>query len=84
MYFADDEHRWLSPKADVEIVAGPEAPAQLPHYCRIRDGKPTGGLDYHSDRIHYTDLDDKDFQKVMADEDAVLYRFTVTNSFGNR
>jgi len=84
LYFADDEHRWLSLEADVEIVAGRDAPAQLLRYFRVRDGKPTEPLDYHSDRSHYTDLDDKAFQKVMDEEDAVLYRFTITKSYGNR
>jgi Pyridoxamine 5'-phosphate oxidase len=84
LYFADDEHRWLSLEADVEIVAGPDAPAQLLRYFRVRDGKPTEPLDYHSDRSHYTDLDGKAFQKVMAEEDAVLYRFMVTKAYGNR
>lgn len=84
LYFADDEHRWLSLEADVEIVDGPDAPAQLLRYFRVRDGKPTEPLDYHSDRSHYDGLDDKAFQKVMADENAVLYRFTVTKSYGNR
>jgi hypothetical protein len=84
LYFADDEHRWLSLEADVEIIAGPEAPAQLLRYFRVRDGKPTEPLDYHSDRSHYTDLDDVAFQKVMAEEQAVLYRFTVTKTYGNR
>ncbi|HXY45483.1 MAG TPA: pyridoxamine 5'-phosphate oxidase family protein [Acidimicrobiales bacterium] len=84
LYFADDEHRWLSLEADVEIVAGPDAPAQLLRYFRVRDGKPTELLDYHSDRSHYTNLDDRAFQKVMDEEDAVLYRFTVTKSYGNR
>jgi Pyridoxamine 5'-phosphate oxidase len=51
LYFADDEHRWLSMEANVEIVAGPEAPAQLLRYFRVREGKPTEPLDYHSDRI---------------------------------
>lgn len=84
LYFADDEHRWLSLEADVEIVAGPDAQARLLRYFRVRDGNATGLLDYHSDRSHYTGLDDNAFQKVMADEEAVLYRFKVTKSYGNR
>jgi PPOX class probable F420-dependent enzyme len=83
LYFADDEYRWLTVEADVEIVAGPDAPARLLRYFRVRDSKPTGPLDYHSDRSHHAGLDDDAFQAVMADEDAVLYRFTVTRTYGN-
>jgi hypothetical protein len=84
LYFADDGHRWLSMEAEAEIVEGPEAPARLLRYFRVRDGKPTELLDYHSDRSHYTDLDDAAFQNVMAEEGAVLYRFTVSRTYGNR
>jgi hypothetical protein len=83
LYFADDEHRWLSLETSVEIVSGPDAPARLLRYFRVRDNKPTEALDYHSDRSHYTQLDDDAFLRVMADEDAVLYRFTVTKSYGS-
>jgi hypothetical protein len=84
LYFADDEHRWLSLEATVEIVEGPGAPPQLLRYFRVRDGKPSEALDYHSDRSHYTGLDDGAFQQVMVEEDAVLYRFAVAKSYGNR
>lgn len=84
LYFADDDYRWLSLETDVEIVAGPDAPARLLQYFRVRDAKPTEPLDYHSDRSHYTGLDDHAFQQVMAEEDAVLYRFTITKSYGER
>jgi hypothetical protein len=84
LYFADGGHRWLSLEADVEIIEGPDAPAMLLRYFRVRDGKPTEPLDYHSDRSHHTGLDDAAFRKVMADERAVLYRFAVTKSYGNR
>ena len=84
LYFADDEYRWLSLEADVEIVEGSGAPAGLLRYFRVRDDNPAGLLDYHSDRSHYSGLDDDAFQQVMADEKAVLYRFTVTGSYGNR
>lgn len=84
LYFADDEYRWLSLEAEAEIVEGPAAPAALLRYFRVRDGKPAAPLDYHSDRSHHTGLDDEAFQRVMADEDAVLYRFAITKSYGNR
>jgi Pyridoxamine 5'-phosphate oxidase len=84
LYFADNEHRWLTLEADVEIIDGPGAPALLLRYFRVRDGKPTAPLDYHSDRSHHTGLDDAAFQKVMAEEAAVLYRFSVTRCYGNR
>jgi hypothetical protein len=84
LYFADDEHRWLSVEAESEIIEGPDAPALLLRYFRVRDGRPTEPLDYHSDRSHFTNLDDAAFQKVMADEGAVLYRFSVTKTYGNR
>ncbi len=84
LYFADGEHRWLSLEVDVTIVEGPDAPAQLLRYFRVRDGKPSGPLDYHSDRSHHVGLGDDAFLKVMADENAVLYRFTITKTYGNR
>jgi len=84
LYFADDEHRWLSLEADVDIVAGPGAPARLLRYFRVRDGKPSEPLDYYSDRSHYTGLDDDAFQQVMAEENAVLYCFRVIRAYGNR
>jgi hypothetical protein len=84
LYVADDEHRWLSLEADVEIVAGPDAPARWLRYVRVRDGKPAEPLDHQSDRSHYTGLDGTAFPKVMAEEDAVLHRFTVTRAYGNR
>ena len=84
LYFADGEHRWLSLEVDVTIVEGPDAPARLLRYFRVRDGKPSGPLDYHSDRSHYVGLGDDAFLKVMADENAVLYSFTITKTYGNR
>jgi hypothetical protein len=84
LYFADGEQRWLSLEVDVEVVEGPDAPARLLRYFRIRDNKPSGPLDYHSDCSHYEGLGDDAFLKVMADENAVLYSFTITKSYGNR
>jgi hypothetical protein len=84
LYFADGEHRWLSLEVDVVIIEGPDAPARLLRYFRVRDGKPSGPLDYHSDRSHYVGLGDDAFQKAMADENAVLYGFTITKTYGNR
>jgi hypothetical protein len=84
LYFADDEHRWLTLEAEAEIVEGPGAPARLLRYFRIRDGKPTGPLDYHSGRSHHSGLHDDAFQQLMADEDAVLYRFTIIRAYGSR
>ncbi len=84
LYFADDEHRWLTLETEVEIVDGPAAPALLLRYFRVRDDNADGLLDYHSDRSHHTGLDDETFQGVMKDEDAVLYRFIVTKAYGNR
>jgi hypothetical protein len=84
LYFADEDYRWLSVEADVEVVGGADAPAQLLRFFRVREGKPTELLDYHSDRGHYGGLDDQAFLKVMAEEDAVLYRFTITKCYGNR
>lgn len=84
LYFADDEHRWLALEADAVIVDGPVAPARLLRYFRTRDGKPTEPLDYHSDRSHQVGLDDDEFMQLMADEDAVLYEFTITKTYGNQ
>lgn len=84
LYFADDGHRWLSLEADAEIIAGPGAAARLLRYFRVRDNKPSEPLDYHSDRSHYTGLDDDAFQQVMAEENAVLYCFSITKTYGNR
>lgn len=83
LYFADAEHRWLTLETDVEIVEGNEAPERLLRYFRVRDGRPTEPLDYRSDRSHHHALDDSAFKQVMADEDAVLYRFRVTKSYGS-
>jgi hypothetical protein len=83
LYFADSEHRWLSLEVDVEIDEGPDVPAKLLRFFRVQDGKPDGPLDYHSDRGHYTNLEDCDFLEVMLEEDAVLFRFAVTRSYGN-
>lgn len=84
LYFADEDYRWLSVEADVEIVAGTDAPPRLLRFFRVREDKPTELLDYHSDRGHYSGLDDQAFMKVMAEEDAVLYRFKITKCYGNR
>lgn len=84
LYFADGGYRWLSLETNVEIVSGPDAPPRLLRYFRVRDHKPSEPLDYHSDRSHFTALDDDAFLKVMAEEDAVLYHFTITKTYGNR
>lgn len=83
LYFADDGHRWLTLEADATLLDGPGTPEQLLRYFRIRDAKPTGPLDYHSDRSHHIGLDDDAFRQVMIDEHAVLYSFAVTKSYGN-
>jgi hypothetical protein len=84
LYFADDEHRWLALEAHVEIIDGPAAPGELLRYFRTRDRNPDGPIDFHSDRSHHTGLDDASFLRVMTVEHAVLYRFTITKTYGNR
>jgi hypothetical protein len=83
LYFADGDYRWLSLEVDVAIDEGSDAPARLLRFFRTRDGKLSGPLDYHSDRGHYEGIRDDAFLKVMADEHAVLYSFTITRSYGN-
>ncbi|WHU47723.1 hypothetical protein QNM97_01520 [Gordonia sp. L191] len=67
----------------VEIIDGETAARRLVRYFRIRDGRPFGPLDYHSDRSHHLGLDNSTLEGILATEGAVLYRFTVERQYGN-
>ncbi len=83
LYFADEQHAWLSLDVGVTIIDGEAAARALVRFFRVRDERPTGPLDYHSDRSHHLGLSGSELEEVLAAEEAVLFRFTVERQYGN-
>jgi hypothetical protein len=59
-------------------------PSQLLHLARKQQGRPSGPLDWHSDRGSGTGLDDDEFRDTMTREGCLIYDFEVSRAYGNR
>lgn len=68
---------WLSLDTTVAILEGPDAPAMSLRLFRTMQQRPTGpiswfGQDYESD----------DFERLMVDEQRLIYEFDIERSYG--
>lgn len=68
---------FLTIEATVNILDGPEAPAQHVQLFRQMQGKPTGPITWYG-----ADLDEEAFTQAMVDEGRLVYEFVPIRAYG--
>ena len=79
LYFAGDGPTWLTLETTVTILDGAEVPAQSLRFFRQLQGALTGPLSWFG-----REVSDDEFELVMAEEQRVLYEFSVDHAYGMR
>jgi PPOX class probable F420-dependent enzyme len=77
LFVFDSAFAWMTLETTVDILDGPEAPAQSLRLFRAMQGKPTGRLSWFGG-----ELSEQEFLQTMVDEQRLIYRFDVHRTYG--
>ena len=77
LFVFDSGFAWMTLETTVDILDGPEAPAQNLRLFRAMQGKPTGPLSWFGG-----ELSEQEFLQTMVDEQRLIYRFDVHRTYG--
>ena len=77
LFVFDRGYGSLTLETAVDILEGPEAPAQSVRLFRVMQDKPTGPLTWYG-----RELDEEEFLRTMVDERRLIYQFEVHRAYG--
>jgi hypothetical protein len=77
LYVHDQGFSWRALESDVTILDGPDAPQLNLQLFRLMQNRPSGPLSWFGD-----ELEEEQFLRTMADEQRLIYEFTVVHSYG--